>query len=217
MKHRLRLLKIFILGIRKLALLSLAVIYGLLFLVGIYSMEMGREAALYETLMAAQLFLPLGLLLWEMVYFHLWVDDDGQEALRSIDKGKRLCLLDLLLLAAIYTICMGPGLLAFTWVFGFWPLEILRILIEMVLVAGVFYFLGLTLHSVTLGGMAVIGYLLFSALSAVNGITQFLAPLQAMIPLDKEGFLKVCIPALGIGLACFLAGGLTERFFYRKY
>ena len=140
------------------------------------------------------------------------MDHDGQEALRAIHRGKRTCVKDLLLLEGIYISCIIPAALWFTWVFGLWQWEILRILLEITITIGVFYLLSILIHSVALGGMAVLFHLFFCAASATSPRMQFLCPLQAEVPLSESRFLFVCIPALVLAVFCFCGGYFVERY-----
>ena len=196
-------------------LLSLGTVYGLLFLAGLNGMLRSLETARDEILIAAQLFVPLGALLWEMIYFHLWVDDDGQEALRAVHKGRRSCLWDLLLLSLLFIGCMLPGAFLFCALFGIWPWDMGRLIIEILLAVGGLYLFGILFHSVTLGGLPVVCYLLFCALGAMSANMQGLVPLQAQAPIGKERFFAVCMPAFLLAAIFYLAGWLMERYFYK--
>ena len=217
MKYRLKLLRIVLGSVRGIVLISLGTVYGFLFLAGLNGLQRSPETARDEILIAAQLFVPLGALLWEMIYFHLWVDDSGQEALRAIDKGKRTCLMDLLFLNVLYMGCMLPGVFLFCFFFGFWPMEAVRLAIEIMLAAGILYLFGILMHSVTLGGLPAVCYLLFSSLSAMDARMQILCPLQAQVPVSRERFFEIGLPALLIVGLFFLGGWLAERYLYKIY
>lgn len=78
--------------------------YGIIPIVAIVS---PRNEGLQNTIMASRILLPPSALLWYMAYLQMWIESEGQEAMRACSKGKHTCAPELMLLAASFMLSKG--------------------------------------------------------------------------------------------------------------
>ena len=190
-------------------ILPLAVIYVVLPSIGIMSYQSsGVSESQNLMIYAVQVFLPICSLLWPMAYMQMWVDDDCVETLISCNRRHKSCLGELLLLYLGYMTMLLLPFVAFCIVYGFVPLEYVRVGIQCLFATATLYAATQLLKNVTLGSLPIITYLFicvcfswnpdFESLSIIKAtaIYSFSELLKSYIPYAVSAVLLLCVFAL---------------------
>ncbi len=173
--------------------------------------EGGPERGLQTFVYAIQVFLPMGALQWAMAYLQVWIDSDGQEAMRACRAGKKSRVRDLSILLLCFFVMLLPGAAYSARFFGFQWKEYARVIVETVFSVSVLYAVSVLLNSVTMGGMMVILYLLFCAFFSDDVVIRRFSMVKAQVLPDLEALLH---GYGGIGFAAvllFAAGAFLEK------
>lgn len=190
-------------------ILPLAVIYVVLPSIGIMSYQSsGVSESQNLMIYAAQVFLPICSLLWPMAYMQMWLDDDCVETLISCNRRHKSCLGELLLLYLGYMTMLLLPFVAFCIVYGFVPLEYVRVGIQCLFATATLYAATQLLKNVTLSSLPIITYLFicvcfsgnsdFQLLSIIKPTTiyTFTELAESYIPYTFSAVLLLCIFAL---------------------
>ena len=103
MISRLQLIRITLRRSRLLLFVPIICMYGMIPIVAIVS---PRNEGLQNTIMASRVFLQM------------WIESEGQEAMRACSKGKHTCAPELMLLAGSFMLALLPGAFIVSAVYG---------------------------------------------------------------------------------------------------
>lgn len=194
-------------------ILPLVVVYVVLPSIGIMSYQSSGVSESQNLLIyAAQVFLPICSLLWPMAYMQIWVDDDCIETLISCNRRQKSCLEEMLLLYLGYMATLLPPFIAFYIVYGFIPLEYIRIGVQCLFSMAVFYAATQLLRNVTLGSLPIITYLFLCICFSDN------SDFEALSILKGDAVSSVCelvqnyFPFACSSILLFAMGVKCERF-----
>lgn len=110
--------------------------YGIIPIVAIVS---PRNEGLQNTIMASRILLPPSALLWYMAYLQMWIESEGQEAMRACSKGKHTCAPELMLLAASFMLALLPGAFIVSTVYNPMFHEYFYICVQILWTGGMLY------------------------------------------------------------------------------
>ena len=213
MINRLQLIRI---TLRRSLLLLFTPILCIYVIIPIVAIVSPRNEELQNVIMASRILLPPGALLWYMAYLQMWIESEGQEAMRACSKGKHTCAPELLLLVGFFMLALLPG--AFVAYAAYGPVlhEYLYICVQILWTGGMLYLLSVLLHSVAMGSMIVLSYLLFCVFFSKDGAMQGFCLLK-LDPFPNWGaFASDSLPLLIVAAFLIAIGHIWERFIYYR-
>lgn len=199
---RIRLIRIVLKRTSAQLIIPIVAAYVVLPAIGIMSYQSsGVSESLDLMIYATQVFLPICSLLWPMAYMQMWVDDDCVETLISCNRRHKSCLGELLLLYLGYMVMLLPPFIVFCIVYGFMPLEYVRIGVQCIFTVAIFYTATQLLKNVTLGSLPIITYLFICVCFSENSDFQLLSIIKpiaiySMLELGKNYIAYVIIAVL---------------------
>lgn len=188
-------------------------IYGILPIVAIVS---PRNEVLQNIIIISRILLPPSALLWYMAYLQMWIESDGQEAMRACSKGKHTCAPELMLLAVYFMLTLLPGVFIVSAVYGSVFHEYLYICVQILWAGGLLYVLSVLLHSVAMSSMLVLSYLLFCVFFSKDSSLLTFCLLKLDILSGWESLTSDSLPLLLFAVLLVAIGHIGERFFYHK-
>lgn len=213
MKLRLRLLQLILRRSTILSLLPILVAYC--FLPGLTAVKFLREGgseALQIFVYAGQILFPLCAIFWPMGYLHIWVEGETRETLYSYSIYHKSCIGEMLILSGMYILLVFPVIVLSVLVLNASWLEYIRLVIQILSVAGFFYFCAMSFHNVTIGCIPVIGYLFlcFCISDSAEFAAYSIIEPQHYAEQHNWATLVALVPVSAVS---FLAGYLFDRFF----
>ena len=187
--------------------------YGIIPIVAIVS---PRNEGLQNTIMASRILLPPSALLWYMAYLQMWIESEGQEAMRACSKGKHTCAPELMLLAASFMLALLPGAFIVSTVYNPMFHEYFYICVQILWTGGMLYVLSVLLHSVAMSSMLVLSYLLFCAFFSKDSSMQGFCLLKLEALPGWESLTSSSLPLLLFAILLISIGHVGERFFYHR-
>ena len=170
MKTNIRLLLITFCSAKLAVLLPMLLIY-ILFLYLLLRGNVLGELDEYLTIFvyAEQALLPVIIVAWNLIYLHLWIDNDGEEALAAICAGRHSCAGEIVILTTAYILGMFPMYVlslilcgtSYVYIILF---EFLRIIIQVVIYSMASFLISKIFRSVMAGAVCVVAYHLFCIL-----------------------------------------------------
>ena len=162
-----------------------------------------------------QSLLTLLSLLWHLAHLHIWIDSDGEEALRASDKKTYSNMPDVLLLFVIYQIMTLPAFLVGSFYYPFVWFEYLRFFAVTLFLAAGLYLLALLLRSVTMALVIIYAYAFFSISFSSKPEFSSLALLKPDAEIYWEELSAVYLWLIPVAVLLLVAGHLIEKKFYR--
>lgn len=194
-------------------ILPLAVIYVVLPSIGIMSYQSsGVSESQNLMIYAAQVFLPICSLLWPMAYMQIWVDDDCAETLISCNRRHKSCLGELLILYLGYMVMFIPPFMIFCIIYGFVPLEYVRVGIQCLFAMATLYAATQLLKNVTLGSLPIITYLFICVCFSGNSDFEALSILKGNAVSSVCKLAQDYFPFACGSILLFAMGAKCERF-----
>lgn len=178
---RIRLIRIVLKRTPAQLIIPIVAAYVVLPAIGIMSYQSsGVSESLDLMIYATQVFLPICSLLWPMAYMQMWVDDDCVETLISCNHRHKSCLGELLVLYLGYMTMLLLPFVAFCIVYGFVPLEYVRVGIQCLFAMATLYAATQLLKNVTLGSLPIITYLFICVCFSGNPDFQLLSIIKSI-------------------------------------
>ncbi|MCD8010859.1 MAG: hypothetical protein LUF34_08790 [Lachnospiraceae bacterium] len=215
MRDRLRLIRLTVRHARLLVAVPAAIAWVILPSILIVGQRTGTQRECVENLVCnMETLLPLCGLMWSFAYLRMWINHEGEEAMR-VCRRRKTCAADLLILDFILFLVILPLFMALylTWELSWFTIiraEALRLAAQILLFSAVFYFISVLTWSVALGGMLVTAYHMFCILFARYSEMRAFCLIRPDILAEEEGF-----PFLGVlaaALILYLAGAVIELF-----
>ena len=184
-------------------------VFPLSFVLDLIKREMS-EARAKGLLMIHGLF-PLGSLLPCLALVPAWMEENSSELLHAVCRSKTPCGMQLLWAFRFYSLLLLLPVMAACVLLQLTPIELFRMLAELLLVTGACYFLLLLLRSALLGGMLVTLYVLFCLLTCRSEEMKEFCILRPDLEYAGEFFFSEGSVLLPAALVLWVAAFLLER------
>ena len=191
------------------SLLPILVAYVILPAIGSVS-NMEANQATKMICYAYQFLLPLTATLWGMTYLQVWIDNPGEEAMRSCCLSRTL-VIDLFVLTISYMTVVLPAFSVITFTYGLSFIEHYRLIIEVFTMVGLLYAVATGSHSSTIGGVLCICYLIFSTLFARDSAVEAFCIIKPILIGDICDLGKVYTPFAIFAVIAWVLGFLFDR------
>lgn len=180
-----------------------------LFYMSLSSIE-DKAYVVQRILYVAQTLIPVSSILWPMAHLQIRVGEDGWEAMRACKRGNSTCLWDLILLELLFLTMLFPLAAAFSVLFEFRIWDFVRLTLQILFAYGVLYLLSIIMRSVSMSGMVVISYFLFSTLFAGTEGFESICIIHNSL-LSFEDAISHCLPILVLIVICHGIGYCLEK------
>lgn len=157
---------------------------------------------------------PISAIFWLIAYLNLWLDEDGEECIRSSQVKKSSCAgevaLTLLLFALITLPIFGVANFYYDTVF----FELLRLISATSFLVSVLYLFALLFRSLTIASMLVFSYAIFSITYSRDEAIQHLCLLRPHVAASAEQILSIYLPLVIVSILLVMLGFMMERKFH---
>lgn len=166
---------------------------------------------------AAHALIPISAVLLGMVYLQMWIDNDGQEAIRACRRGKQTCMSAMLLLSVCLLFLLFPMFCVAFFVVSFPVSELIKLYAEILFSLGSLYFISIFARSVAVGIIAVMTYILFCIMFCGNDSFADVCLIKTTSLATIKDVINLYVPLIIVVLIAVIITHLYERMFYRKY
>ncbi len=211
MSFRLQRLRIALLSSRLLFLAPLIVVYFLLptSCISMYQKEGLRESRALFVYLSHSLVTMLSLL-WTLSHLQIWIDSEGEEALRASRRKMTSNGLDVIILLCVYLVMTLPVFTVANYFYSnIWP-EWFRFGIVTSTLVAMLYVLAVSLDSVTMAALVTYAYSFLSVIYGAENASASVLLLKPHRELYPGEMTKLYFPAWGAAAVLFLIGHMIE-------
>lgn len=174
-----------------------------------------KEYVVQRLYYIAQTLIPVCSILWPMAYLQILIDSDGQETMRACKHGRYTCVWELVLLELILLFTLAPMAGVSINLFGLRVGEFIRLLSQISFAYGLLYFTSILLQSVSMAGMIIVSYLLFSVIfSESEALSKICIINNSLVTIDD--IMMRYVPAFILAIIFYALGNFFEKRYFPK-